>query len=442
MKTISEIIRDVDTDEQLCERVENCLNGVKVSFIQLGYMLRILKERGFDNAALQDRFGLSKSTICRSIQLNEQFSENGYSYKLDEKYAAFNKSQLIEMLPLSAEQREEITEDMSVADIRELKNQEEEEPEEELEEDEEEEIDEETQLPTFNMQGRWSDFYRAIAKKLSELSEVGRNINKMIDYLNNIQDEKLYFVVDDINFYIERKYSALYISSDEYYVSYAYLGTYSLGNQSEFLEFSDTPFLTKIDKWSIRTALSIYLTECIDDWEYIEDHFSDIPAALFDNVPLTFILSDKYKVCVCGDSLDVSYKDYPDFEHATLKKKDFNEGIMFEFYNWLEELFLLALADNLRKFKHLYSLDDADLFLVDESSRLNFLFFLNKDGSIDNVYGLSGKDYDDAPLEYIELHDYFSDWDVCALRVFFLSCTNKKIQDCINAYKKPEKLIK
>lgn len=40
-----------------------------------------------------------------------------------------------------------------------------------------------------------------------------------------------------------------------------------------------------------------------------------------------------------------------------------------------------------------------------------------------------------------ECHRYFG-WDACALRVFFLSCTNKKIQDCINAYKKTEKPIK
>ena len=87
MLTVSEVIKTVDTDEEIFERVEMCLND----FCRLGFMLRILKERGYDNVYLMDRFGLSKSTINRSIQINEQFSENGYSYKLDEKYSDFKK---------------------------------------------------------------------------------------------------------------------------------------------------------------------------------------------------------------------------------------------------------------------------------------------------------------------------------------------------------------
>ena len=122
MLTVSEVIKTVDSDEQIFGRVEICLNDFKNNFCRLGFMLRVLKERGYDNAYLMDRFGLSKSTINRSIQINEQFSENGYSYKLDEKYTDFKKSQLIEMLPLSQEQREEVSADMSVADIRDLKN--------------------------------------------------------------------------------------------------------------------------------------------------------------------------------------------------------------------------------------------------------------------------------------------------------------------------------
>lgn len=100
------------------------------SFIVIGYRLRQILDSG---AYIQDgyndfnefakkEFGLSKSGTSRFISINKNYSENGYGPVLREEYRGYSCSQLTEMLSLSEDDRELVTEDMPVAQIREVKD--------------------------------------------------------------------------------------------------------------------------------------------------------------------------------------------------------------------------------------------------------------------------------------------------------------------------------
>lgn len=100
------------------------------SFCKIGWYLKninekqLFKEGGYDNlyTFASDHFGISKATATRFINICEQFSVNGDSPELDEKYVLYGVSQLFEMLPLNEDDRESLTPDMSVSEIREHKN--------------------------------------------------------------------------------------------------------------------------------------------------------------------------------------------------------------------------------------------------------------------------------------------------------------------------------
>ena len=100
------------------------------SFIVIGYRLRQILDSG---AYIQDgyndfnefakkEFGLSQSGTSRFISINKNYSENGYGPVLREEYRGYSCSQLTEMLSLSEDDRELVTEDMPVAQIREVKD--------------------------------------------------------------------------------------------------------------------------------------------------------------------------------------------------------------------------------------------------------------------------------------------------------------------------------
>lgn len=105
------------------------LKSAARSVIAIGYYLKCVKqEELFKEAGFRDiydyakeRFGFSSSTTSRYMTRNDKFSVNGNSPLLDEKYKDFNKSQMQEMLGLDMEQLEQVTPDMTVVQIREMK---------------------------------------------------------------------------------------------------------------------------------------------------------------------------------------------------------------------------------------------------------------------------------------------------------------------------------
>lgn len=105
------------------------LGSAARSFIAVGYYLKhirddeLFREDGYDNIweFAQAEFGISKSTASRYMKMNDRFSKDGNSPILDERYKGFEKSKLQEMLSLTDDQLEQVTPDMKVQQIREMR---------------------------------------------------------------------------------------------------------------------------------------------------------------------------------------------------------------------------------------------------------------------------------------------------------------------------------
>lgn len=99
------------------------------SVIAIGYYLKCIRdgelyrEAGYDSIweYASEKYGFSKSTAVRYMKRNDKFSVDGNSPILAEEYRGFGKSQLQEMLSLDEEQLEQVTPDMTVRQIRELR---------------------------------------------------------------------------------------------------------------------------------------------------------------------------------------------------------------------------------------------------------------------------------------------------------------------------------
>lgn len=102
------------------------------SFIAIGFYLKHIRdhemyqEDGYGSLweLAQSEFEISKSTASRYMSMNDRFSQAGNSPIVDEKYKEFGKSQLQEMLYLNEEQLEAVSPDLSVTEIRSIRNSE------------------------------------------------------------------------------------------------------------------------------------------------------------------------------------------------------------------------------------------------------------------------------------------------------------------------------
>ena len=102
---------------------------IQKSFVKIGWYLKhirdneLYKEDGYENIweCAADQLGYSQSTASRFINICEKFSKGHNSPELDIKYAGFDKSQMIEMLPMEQEQLDKVTPDMTVKEIRDIK---------------------------------------------------------------------------------------------------------------------------------------------------------------------------------------------------------------------------------------------------------------------------------------------------------------------------------
>lgn len=104
---------------------------VQKSFVKIGWYLKhirddkLYQEDGYANIyeCAADLFGYSQSSVSRFINICEKFSKDHNSPELDTQYTGFDKSQMIEMLPLNPDELEKVTPDMTVGQIREIKSE-------------------------------------------------------------------------------------------------------------------------------------------------------------------------------------------------------------------------------------------------------------------------------------------------------------------------------
>ena len=107
------------------------LDNIRQSFLTVGWHLKYIKDRelyskdGYRNIYefAADKFQMSQSNVSRYINLCESFSDGHGSPRLDKKYERYDYSQLSEMLPMKQEEREKVTPDMTVRQIREMKKE-------------------------------------------------------------------------------------------------------------------------------------------------------------------------------------------------------------------------------------------------------------------------------------------------------------------------------
>lgn len=99
------------------------------SVIAVGYYLKCIRdgklylEAGYESIwdYAEGKYGFSKSTAYRYMARNDKFSVDGNSPILAEEYREYSKAQLQEMLSLDDGQLEQVTPDMTVRQIREIK---------------------------------------------------------------------------------------------------------------------------------------------------------------------------------------------------------------------------------------------------------------------------------------------------------------------------------
>lgn len=117
----------------LAEAEKKIVQSAAGSMIEIGYYLkqirdaRLYEEKGYKNIweYAEAEFGFHKSTASRYMTRNDRFSKGGNSPELDERYIGYSKSQLQEMLSLDDEQMGQVTPDMTVGEIRQIRKAEE-----------------------------------------------------------------------------------------------------------------------------------------------------------------------------------------------------------------------------------------------------------------------------------------------------------------------------
>ena len=120
------------TDEgyqEMKQNIKNKLNETVNNFIVIGYYLKQIKDNmlyikdgyGSMKEFVQKEYRLHESTARRLMEINTKFSVDGNSLKIKEEYVGFGYSKLQEMLTVSDDDKELITEDTTVSQIKELK---------------------------------------------------------------------------------------------------------------------------------------------------------------------------------------------------------------------------------------------------------------------------------------------------------------------------------
>lgn len=115
--------------QEIKNNIRTRFQNMQTDYVAIGYYLRqvlnneLYLEDGYKNIHefAQAEFGMKKSNVNHCIRINMDFSVGGDSPELDDKYRGFSKSQLQELLYIPEDRRDEITPDMTVREIRELK---------------------------------------------------------------------------------------------------------------------------------------------------------------------------------------------------------------------------------------------------------------------------------------------------------------------------------
>lgn len=101
------------------------------SFVRIGYLLKVardtnvLTESGYNNVAefAQAEYGLTKDVVSRYIAINDRYSENGYSDRLQSRFENYGVAKLAEMLTLPDNIIAEIEPTLTRKEIQDIKRE-------------------------------------------------------------------------------------------------------------------------------------------------------------------------------------------------------------------------------------------------------------------------------------------------------------------------------
>lgn len=113
------------------EDIKNRLQETSENFVVIGYRLKQIREsRMFEKDGYktlsefaQKEYNLSRTVVDRLIKINDRFSEDGNSLKIKEEYRNYGYSKLQEMLYLTKEELEEVTDEMTVREVRQIRTE-------------------------------------------------------------------------------------------------------------------------------------------------------------------------------------------------------------------------------------------------------------------------------------------------------------------------------
>ena len=113
------------------ETFDNVLVNTANNFVRIGYLLKyardteILKESGYESLTdfAKAEYGLDKTQVSRFIAINDRFSKGGYGDALEDKYVNFGYAKLSIMLTLPEQITEDLTPEMTKAEITDLKKE-------------------------------------------------------------------------------------------------------------------------------------------------------------------------------------------------------------------------------------------------------------------------------------------------------------------------------
>lgn len=202
METIERLSGDVldinnafDTYTEYKAAVDEELQRSAESFVRIGYLLKvardtdILAESGYANMNefAEKEYGLDKSQVSRFIRINDEFSENGYSDRLQENYKAFGYAKLALMLTLPAAVNEELTAEYTKAEISAIR----------------EEIVEEEKISDIEVMMEEKDKRQQSFNSFGKmLYEIGRDTETYLGLYetvaDRVNDDRINLVIDDI----------------------------------------------------------------------------------------------------------------------------------------------------------------------------------------------------------------------------------------------------
>lgn len=113
--------------EELTQELQRTAEG----FVRIGYLLKVardtnvLAESGYKTVAefAQAEYGIDKTQVSRFISINDKFSENGYSDRLQDQYKGFGYAKLTLMLQLPEAINEGLSPEYTKSEIQQIKDE-------------------------------------------------------------------------------------------------------------------------------------------------------------------------------------------------------------------------------------------------------------------------------------------------------------------------------